>query len=58
MSRILHSLVWASAILLAALVCAANGVSDAASFGIVAGLSGAAIGALSNGRSCNRKRPA
>ena len=46
MMMILKGLVWASLIIGAALVAATYGVSEGASFGIIAGLSGAAIGSL------------
>lgn len=55
MSRILHSLVWAGAIIAAAWIAASNGLSDGASFGIVMGVSGAALGALSSEIGCGRK---
>ena len=55
MSRILHSLVWATAIIAAALIASANGLSESASLGIVLGLSGAALGALSSGGGCRRR---
>ncbi|WFL78516.1 hypothetical protein P7228_05470 [Altererythrobacter arenosus] len=40
------ALAWAALIIGAALLAKAQGLSDAASFGIVAGLSGAAVGSL------------
>ena len=55
MGKVLQSLIWASAIIIAALVCVSNGVSDAASFGIVMGLSGAAIGSLNSDLGCGRR---
>lgn len=54
MNRILHSLVWATVIITAALICAAQGMSDGASFGIIAGLTGAAWGALQSSSGCRR----
>lgn len=55
MSRILHSLVWAGAIIAAAWIATSNGLSDSASMGIVMGLSGAAWGALNSDIGCGRK---
>lgn len=52
MGRIIHSLIWASAIIVAALVSNANGLGDAASFAIVIGLSGAAWAALQSAPGC------
>jgi hypothetical protein len=46
MSIMLKGLVWAGLILAAAFVANANGVSGGAAFGIIAGLSGAAVGSL------------
>ena len=54
MSKTIQSLIWASAIVVAALACVSNGVSDAASFGIVMGLSGAAWGSLYSDMGCGR----
>lgn len=42
----IKALLWASAILVAAWVSRANDLSDGAAFGILAGLSGAAVGSL------------
>ncbi|MBD2843072.1 hypothetical protein [Erythrobacter rubeus] len=55
MSKILQSLIWAGAIIAAALFCVSNGVSDSASFGIVMGLSGAAWGSLQGEMGCGRR---
>lgn len=55
MSRILHSLVWAGAILAAALIASANGLSDKTSFVVVLGLTGAALASLSQSGMCARK---
>jgi hypothetical protein len=52
MMMILKGLVWASLIIGAALVAATNGVSEGASSGIIAGLSGAAIGSLYGRHRC------
>ena len=57
MSRIIHSLIWAGAIIAAAVIATSNGLSDNASFGIVMGISGAALGALSTGTGCARRCP-
>lgn len=54
MSNTAKSLIWASIILGTAVLANAQGLSDAASFGLIAGLSGAAIGSLSQSRHCNR----
>lgn len=52
MSRIVHSLIWAAAILGAAVVSNVSGLSDSASWGVILGLSGAAIASLGSGSSC------
>ena len=46
MTMILKGLGWAGLIIAAAFVATTNGLSDDATFGIIAGLSGAAIGSL------------
>lgn len=46
MTHIQKALLWAAAIIIAAIITQWNGLSDSASFGITAGLSGAAIGSL------------
>ncbi len=51
MTTIQKALLWAAAILVAAIVATATGLSDAASFGVIAGLSGAAVGSIYGGRS-------
>lgn len=57
MTQVQKALIWAAIIIAAALVANGQGLSDSASFGIVAGLSGAAIGTIySNRRSCGRCR--
>lgn len=55
MGTIFHSLIWAGAILAAAVICSTNGMGDNASVGIVMGLSGAAWAALHSKRGCNRE---
>lgn len=47
MNRTAHALIWAAAIIGSAAVAAANEVSDAASFALVIGMSGAAWTAIS-----------
>ncbi|MHA7820753.1 MAG: hypothetical protein ACX930_13995 [Erythrobacter sp.] len=49
MSRMNQSLIWAGVIIAAALLCVSQGLSDGASFGIIAGLTGAAVGAVRSG---------
>jgi len=46
MIMILKALGWAGLIIAAASVANANGASDSAAFGIIAGLTGAAVGSL------------
>ena len=48
----LKGLGWAGLIIGAALIATANGASDGAAFGIIAGLSGAAVGSLYGRRRC------
>jgi len=52
MIMILRALGWAALIIAATAVATANGVSGGAAFGIIAGLSGAAIGSLYGRRRC------
>ena len=52
MTRIVHSLIWAAAILVAALISSANGLGDGASTAIFMGLSGAALAPLHNPGTC------
>ena len=52
MSMMLKALFWAGLIIAAASVADANGVSGGAAFGIIAGLTGAAIGSLYGRRRC------
>lgn len=52
MPMILKALFWAALIIAAASVANANGVSEGAAFGIIAGLSGAAVGSLYGRRRC------
>ena len=52
MNMIMKALLWAGLIIAAAFVASANGVSDGSAFGIVAGLSGAAVGSLYGRRRC------
>lgn len=54
MGRIVHSLLWASAILFTAIISSSTGMSDAASFSLIAGLTGIAWGALQTNRGCAR----
>jgi len=54
MKRIVHSIVWAAMIIAAALIATSAGLGDAAGFAIVAGLSGAAWGAISADMLCGR----
>ena len=50
-----QSLIWASAIIAAAIFCNWVGMSEGASFGVIAGLSGAAYGSIIAGsRSCQK----
>lgn len=55
MSKNVQALIWAFAMIGIALVCASNGVSETASFGIVMGLSGAAWGSLQSEMGCGRR---
>ena len=50
------ALIWAAIIIGAALLAKSQGLSDSASFGVIAGLCGASIGSLYGGRSkaCSR----
>lgn len=52
------AVIWAAGIITAAIFTQSLGMSDAASFGVIAGISGAALGALNSrvgcGRSCMR----
>ena len=48
------ALIWAAIIIAAALICSGMGLSNAASFGMVSGLTGAAWGSLSSDISCGR----
>lgn len=52
MNQIRKSLLWAAAILAAAWISSANGLSDGAAFGVVAGLSAAALGSILGGTRC------
>jgi hypothetical protein len=51
MIRMSKAVGWAGLIITAAFVASVNGVSEGAAFGIIAGLSGAAIGSI-YGRQC------
>ncbi|MFU7526967.1 hypothetical protein [Qipengyuania sp. ASV99] len=55
MNNILKALAWAGVILASAFVMQAQGMSDSASLGVVAGLSGAAMGSLNSDFSCGRR---
>ncbi len=46
------ALLWAAIIISAALISVGMGLSDAASFGVVSGLSGAACGSLASTKAC------
>ncbi len=48
----IKALIWAAVIIGAALAANANGLSDSASFGIVAGLTGAAWGSIQSRGGC------
>jgi hypothetical protein len=52
MIMILKALGWAGLIIAAASVAKANAVSEGAAFGIIAGLTGAAVGSLYGRRQC------
>ena len=52
MGMIVKGLGWAGLIIVAAFVATANGISDDAAFGIIAGLTGAAVGSLYGRRRC------
>lgn len=49
-----RAVIWAAGIIAAAIFTQAQGMSDAASFGVIAGLSGAALGALNSEVGCGR----
>ncbi|MEP3051967.1 MAG: hypothetical protein ABJP48_04400 [Erythrobacter sp.] len=55
MTRNAKTILWATAIITAAIFTQVAGLSNGASFGIIAGLTGAAIGALSGNRSTGGK---
>lgn len=55
MTRTVHALIWAAAIIVSAAVAATNEVSEAASFALVIGMSGAAWTAIS-AQSTRRRR--
>ncbi|MEM9500623.1 MAG: hypothetical protein AAF941_02135 [Pseudomonadota bacterium] len=50
----IKALLWAAAIIIAALVSVSVGLGEGASYGITAGLSGAAWGSLKSDTSCGR----
>ncbi len=50
----IRALIWASAIILAAVIANANGLDDNASLVMILGLSGAAWASLSSGGQCKR----
>ncbi|MBV7258721.1 hypothetical protein [Erythrobacter crassostreae] len=54
MTRNTQALIWAAIIIAAALICVSYGLNNAASFGIVSGLSGAAWGSLQADSPCVR----
>ncbi|MEM8724630.1 MAG: hypothetical protein AAGE86_03820 [Pseudomonadota bacterium] len=55
MTRLLMAISWAVFILGAAMWTQSQGLSDGASFGIIAGLSGAAWGTLHSDLGCGRR---
>ena len=55
MVMISKALLWAGLIIAATSVANANGLSEGAAFGIIAGLSGAAIGSLYGRRGCGAR---
>ena len=55
MTRILMAMAWAAFILGSAIWARSQGLSDGASFGIIAGLSGAAIGTMRSDLGCGRR---
>lgn len=48
------ALLWAATIILAAIICVAINLNTGASFGVIGGLSGAALGALQPDGLCRR----
>ncbi|MGB3471726.1 MAG: hypothetical protein WBA51_12970 [Erythrobacter sp.] len=54
MTAITKALIWAAIIIAAALFASASDLSSGASFGIIAGLSGAAWGTLQSKAGCAR----
>ncbi|MEL6876675.1 MAG: hypothetical protein AAGL68_01070 [Pseudomonadota bacterium] len=54
MTQIWKALAWAGVIIIAAIVMNAQGMSDGASFGVIAGLSGAAWGSIHADAVCGR----
>jgi len=48
------ALLWAGIIILGAIISSGMGLSDGASFGIIAGLTGAAWGSLNSNATCAR----
>lgn len=54
MSNFGKALLWAAGIIAAAVFMQAQGMSDGASFGVIAGLSGAAWGSLNTETGCGR----
>lgn len=54
MTKTSQALIWAAIIIAAALIASAMDLSNAASFGIVTGLSGAAWGAIESEAGCGR----
>ena len=51
------ALIWASIIIAAALLASGIGMSDAASFGLIAGLTGAAWGSIHGESGCGQNCP-
>ncbi len=54
MTRILMAMAWAAFILGSAIWVRSQGLSEGASLGVIAGLSGVALGALNSDLGCNR----
>ena len=54
MTQTSKALIWAVMIIVAALVASAYNLSDSASFGLIAGLSGAAWGSIQSETVCGR----
>ncbi len=55
MTHVQKALIWAAAIIIAAVLAQGNGLTGGASFGIIGGLSGAAWGSLNSDMGCKRR---